>query len=265
MDKIKSIAITGKGGTGKTMLATLMIKMLVEEYGKKVLAIDADSAMSLPYTLGIKVQKTVSEMRKDIIGLDQLKRQINNSPLRSVMSDILSHGAGFDLLTMGRPEEPGCFCTVNELLRYGIDTLIRDYDITIIDGEAGPEQLNRRVLQSIDVLLVVADMSARSMETAGGIIKVARSQEDGINVKQAGLILNRVRNDQPSKELIDKIGLDVWGSIPEDATVNEYDRAGKSLLQLPVNSLCPVAVRQMLSRIVPAFDAALCENKQRVG
>lgn len=254
MNKIKTIAITGKGGTGKTMVATLMIKMLADRFRNKVLAIDADSAMSLPYTLGIKVGKTVSEMRKEIVGLDQLKRQLKNSPLKSIMTDILAHGDGFDLLTMGRPEEPGCFCAVNDLLRYAIDTLIQDYDIAIIDGEAGPEQINRRVLQNIDVLLVVADMSARSLETAGGIMKVAQGQDSNVKVKQAGLILNRVRNDRPATELINKIGLDIWGYIPEDDTVNEYDRAGKSLLQLAPDSPCPVAIRQILRQIVPDFD-----------
>lgn len=264
MEKIRSIAITGKGGTGKTMLATLMIRQLAAD-GKKVLAIDADSAMSLPYTLGIQVTQTVSELRKDIIGLDQLKRQINKNPLKSVMSGILSHGPGFDLLTMGRPEEPGCFCTVNELLRYGIDTLVQDYDVAIVDGEAGPEQLNRRVLQSIDTLLVVADMSARSLETAGGILRVARGQEDGIRVRQAGLVLNRVRNDQPAPARLEQTGLEVWGSIPEDATVNAYDRAGKSLLDLPPDSACPTAVRQILARLAPELAPAAMTDLQRVG
>ena len=256
MDKIKSIAITGKGGTGKTMVATLMINLLVQRFKNKVLAIDADSAMSLPYTLGIKVGKTVSDMRKEIVGLNQLKQQINDSPMRSVLQSIVAHGAGFDLLTMGRPEEPGCFCAVNDLLKYGIETLINDYDITIIDGEAGPEQLNRRVLGSIDVLLVVADMSARSFETAGGIIKVAQGQGNGIKVKQAGLILNRIRDDKPDQGILDKIGLDVFGYIPEDTIVNSYDRAGKSLLDLPVNSPCLMAVAEILKRVMPAFRNA---------
>jgi len=252
MNEIRTIAITGKGGTGKTMLATLMIKMLAARF--KVLAIDADSAMSLPYTLGLKVQKSVSDMRKEIMGLEQLKKQIKNTPMRSVMSTILTHGEGYDLLTMGRPEEPGCFCAVNDLLRYGIDTLIEDYDIAIIDGEAGPEQLNRRVLRSIDVLLVVADMSARSIETAGSILKVAEGKDGDIRVGKAGLILNRVRNDRPAEEMIAKIGVDILGYIPEDKTVNDYDRAGKPLLELPIDSPCPIAVRQILSHIVPGFD-----------
>jgi CO dehydrogenase maturation factor len=253
MEEISSIAITGKGGTGKTMLATLMIKILTETLGNKVLAIDADSAMSLPYTLGINIEKTVSDMRKDIILYERVKRQMDSQPMRNVMRSILEKGNGFDLLTMGRPEEPGCFCAVNDLLKYGIDTLTRDYDITIIDGEAGPEQLNRRVLNNIDILLVVADMSARSLETAQSIMKVALSN-DNLHVKKAGLVLNRFKDDgRAETEISGRIGMKVLGSIPEDNNLNEYDRAGKPLLQLPADSPSLAAVRKILQQIVPGF------------
>lgn len=251
MDKVKSIAVTGKGGTGKTMIASLMIKILAESAKGKILAIDADSAMSLPYTLGMKVEKTVSELRKGVIGSNQLKKQMENDSMRAFMRGVISPGKGFDLLAMGRPEEPGCFCAVNDLLRYGIDTLIGDYDIAIIDGEAGPEQLNRRVLKNIDVLLVVADMSMRSLETAGDIIKVAQAGEDGVRVKQAGLVLNRVRGDRPAEEILKKIGLDVWGSVPDDDTINQYDRDGRPLLELPADSPCGTSVRRILQQVVP--------------
>jgi CO dehydrogenase maturation factor len=259
MDEIRSIAITGKGGTGKTMLATLMIKILTEKniltknLKNNILAIDADSAMSLPYTLNMKIGKTVSDVRKDIVSGEAARKQMNSQSIRDVMRSTLEKGNGFDLLTMGRPEEPGCFCAVNDLLKYGIDSLSGDYDITIIDGEAGPEQLNRRVLNSIDILLVVADMSARSLETARGIMKVALSN-DNLHVKKAGLILNRFKDDGRSEqEVSDKIGIQVFGSIPEDNNLNEYDRAGRSLLELPLDSPSLAAVRKILRQIVPGF------------
>ncbi|MEG1165983.1 MAG: hypothetical protein RSD68_06170, partial [Oscillospiraceae bacterium] len=213
--------------------------------------IDADSAMSLCYTTGMKVEKTVSQLRGELLGQRQAREALSDGPTKDLMRSILSHGDGFDLLTMGRPEEPGCFCACNELLRYGIDTLIDDYDFCIVDGEAGPEQLNRRVMKSVDCLLVMADMSARSLQTASGIIAVANAGENNIDVKQAGLVLNRVRDDQPTDELLKKIGLEVFGTLPEDALVNRFDREGTSLFDLPLDSPCPAAVLEILKKLVP--------------
>lgn len=253
MDKIKSIAVTGKGGTGKTVVSTLLIRLLAQRFPGRVLAIDADSAQSLCYTTGLKVDKTVSNLRSELLGMRQARAQLANGPTKELMRSILAHGEGFDLLTMGRPEEPGCFCACNELLRFGIDTLIDDYDICVVDGEAGPEQLNRRVMKSVDVLLVMADMSARSLQTAAGIIDVANKGENSIDVKQAGLVLNRVRDDQPTEELLKKVGLDVYGQLPEDKFVNEYDREGKSLFDLPLDSPCPQAVKEIIKKFIPDF------------
>ncbi len=248
MGKIKSIAVTGKGGTGKTVVATLMIRLLAEKYGK-VLAIDADSAMSLPYTLGIPVNRTVSQVRKEMMGLQEVRKAVSD-PAKEMMKKSLSHGEGYDLLVMGRPEEPGCFCAVNELLRFGIETLMNDYDVCIIDGEAGPEQLNRRVLSQIDALLVVSDMSARSLATAGGIMDVANKSQGGIKVGQAGLILNRVREDVPKPEYLEKSGLNVIGSLPEDKLLNAFDREGKSLMDLPMDSPCVKGVQEILDKLL---------------
>lgn len=253
MDKIKTIAVTGKGGTGKTVVATLLIRLLSQRYPGRVLAIDADSAMSLCYTTGVPVVKTVSQLRGDLLGMRQARAELDNGPTKNLMKSILSHGDGFDLLSMGRPEEPGCFCAANELLRFGIDNLIDDYDICIVDGEAGPEQLNRRVMKSVDVLLVMADMSARSLQTAAGIIEVANAGENSISVGQAGLVLNRVRNDQPTDELLKKTGLKVYGQLPEDPMVNKYDREGTSLFELPMDSPCPMAVREIIKQFIPDF------------
>lgn len=253
MEKIKSIAVTGKGGTGKTVVSTLLIRLLAERFPGRVLAIDADSAMSLCYTTGLKVDKTVSNLRAELLGMREARDKLNNGPTKDLMRGILAHGNGFDLLTMGRPEEPGCFCACNELLRFGIDTLMGDYDYVVVDGEAGPEQLNRRVMKSVDCLLVMADMSARSLQTAAGILAVAKAGENNIDVKTTGLILNRVRNDQPKEELLKKVGLEVFGELPEDADVNKYDRENTSLFELPMDSACPQAVLAILKKIVPEF------------
>ncbi len=253
MEKIKSIAVTGKGGTGKTVVSTLLIRLLSQRFPGRVLAIDADSAMSLCYTTGLKVDKTVSNLRSELLGARDARQKLNDGPTKDLMRSILAHGEGFDLLTMGRPEEPGCFCACNELLRYGIDTLIEDYDYCVVDGEAGPEQLNRRVMKSVDCLLVMADMSARSLQTAAGIISVANAGENSIDVKQAGLVLNRVRGDEPAEELVKKVGLEIFGQLPEDKMVNEYDRENKSLFDLPLDSACPAAVAEILKKLIPEF------------
>ncbi len=253
MEKIKTIAVTGKGGTGKTVVSTLLIRALAERFPGKVLAIDADSAMSLCYTTGLKVEKTVSQLRGDLLGARDAREKLNSGPTKDLMRTLLAHGDGFDLLTMGRPEEPGCFCACNELLRYGIDTLIEDYDYCVVDGEAGPEQLNRRVMKSVDCLLVMADMSARSLQTAAGILDVAKKGDNNIDVKHAGLVLNRVRNDEPKEELLAKVGLDVFGELPEDALVNKFDRDCTSLFELPMDSACPAAVREIIKKLIPEF------------
>jgi len=153
----RKIAITGKGGSGKTMLTAIMTRILAGSGNLKILAIDADSAVNLPYALGVKVGETVAEIRRQIIEEPGVKAEMQNKHISNVMAEALESGKGFDLLVMGRPEGPGCYCGINDLLRYGIDRLSREYDITLIDCEAGPEQVNRRVVQGVDVLVIVTD------------------------------------------------------------------------------------------------------------
>ncbi len=248
------IAVTGKGGTGKTVVSTLLIGLLAQRFPGEVLAIDADSASSLPYTLGLEVSKTVSELRKGIVGSRQVQDDLRNISSKEIMRSLLTCGKGFDLMTMGRPEGNGCFCAVNDLLKLGITLLSEDYRITIVDGEAGPEQLNRRVVESVDMLLIMADMSRRSIGTAAEIYKVAQSTDGGeIDIKRAGLILNRVRGDEPELEMVRKTGLSIVAELPEDSFVNQFDREGRSLLDLPAASPCRQNVESLLTQLVPDF------------
>jgi CO dehydrogenase maturation factor len=248
------IAVVGKGGTGKTVVATMLIGMLAERFPGEVLAIDADSASSLPYTLSLTVNKTVSNLRKGISGSRDVQDELRNLTSKEIMRSILTPARGFDLMAMGRPEGSGCFCAVNDLLKLGITLLSKDYRVTIIDGEAGPEQLNRRVVDSVDILLVMSDMSRRSIGTAAEIMKVAQSDIGGeISIKHTGLILNRVRGDEPERKMVQKTGLTVLAELPEDSLVNQFDRDGRSLLDLPHNSPSRQAIEALLEELVPSY------------
>ena len=249
-DKGRILAVTGKGGTGKTMLATLIIKLLAQRGDLKILAVDADSAASLPYALGMKVGKTVGELRQEIIEDPEVKRKIADQHIRTGVATLLEPGPGFDLLVMGRPEAPGCFCAVNDLLRYGVEILAQDYHITIIDGEAGPEQVNRRVVGSIDHLLVVADTSIRSLQTAKEIMRVAQAHGN-IGVGRTDLIVNRFSSERAAvKEAAQRMDLEILGYIPEDDNIARFDNLGKPLIDLPPDSPSLLAVRQILGRVL---------------
>ncbi len=245
----KIIAVTGKGGTGKTMLSALMVRLLVREKKARVLAIDADSSVSLSYALGIQVGKTLSEVRTDIIDKSSVRKDVMSRHVQEVIKDILEHGDGFDLLVMGRSEGPGCYCGINDMLRYGIESLSKEYDFTIVDGEAGPEQINRRVLQSLDVLVILTDTSQRSFQTASVIQGIATGG-GAAKLGQKGLVINRLRgNDGLIKEAAQKLGLEVFGYIPEDESITTYDLVGKPIIDLPDSSPSIEAVRGILKRI----------------
>ena len=238
------VAITGKGGTGKTMLSALMVRLLSREAGARVLAIDADSAISLAYALGMDVGRTLSDVRAEIIEDPVARKRVMDSHVRTAISDIVTHGNGFDLLVMGRAEGPGCYCGINDLLRYGIESLSTEYDVTIVDGEAGPEQINRRVLESIDTLVILTDTSARGFQTAGVIQGIA---EAGATVGQMGLVINRFREGSKlANEVIRKPGLKTLGHIPEDENITEYDLVGEPMVDLPDTSPSAEAARTLL-------------------
>jgi CO dehydrogenase maturation factor len=240
------IAVSGKGGSGKTMLVSIMIKVLARDRDLRILAIDADSAMSLPYTLGIKARKTVGDIRHQIIEEPALRTEIENTHISTVLSGVLEAGDGFSLLAMGRPEGPGCYCSVNDLLRYGIERLSRDYDLTIIDCEAGPEQINRRVTQGVDLLITVADATVRGLEAAI-LIKSIVENDAVMKSTRVGLVINKLKvGNQDIMETVYRSGLDILGTIPDDEHITAYDAAGKPLLNLPEDSPSVMAVAKIL-------------------
>ena len=191
------IAVSGKGGTGKTLLSSLLIKAL-SETGKDILAIDADPDSNLPEALGVEVLKTVGDVR------EELKMDTAKGTYPRIMNkwDILDYKImesvvetpEFDLLVMGRPEGSGCYCAVNNMLRKIIETLSANYDYIVIDTEAGLEHLSRRTTQNVDIMLVVTDKSKRGILTAQRIGEL--SNELDINFKKMfHLVVNRVTPD----------------------------------------------------------------------
>lgn len=248
------IAVTGKGGSGKTMLTAIMTGLLAKDANIKLLAIDADSAINLPYALGMDVKQTVAELRIQLIRDPKVRAEIKDKNIRIVMEEALESGKGFSLLVMGRPEGPGCYCAINDLLKYGIDRLSKQFDVTLIDCEAGPEQINRRVVNGMDVLVIVTDSSARGVRVAGSILNVIKNDETMKNTA-TGLVINRWRattDDRLIEENAKQWGVNILGRIPDDDCITEYDSAGKPLIDLPHTSPSVMAVKKILKKITPS-------------
>ncbi|ADL57898.1 AAA family ATPase [Methanothermobacter marburgensis] len=244
------IAVSGKGGTGKTMVSASLVRILAAT-GADVLAIDADPDSNLPEALGVSVSGTVGEVR------EQLKRDTaaGRIPPSANKWDILDYRImesitetdDFDLLVMGRPEGSGCYCAVNTMLRRIIENIAENYDYIVIDTEAGLEHLSRRTTQNVDVMMVVTDPSKRGILTARRILELSRELE--IKFRKVFLVLNRVHEGDLEKLEIDE-DLEVIGVIPEDPLVSRYDMEGRSLYELPEDSAAFRAIKKVAGKIL---------------
>ncbi len=251
----KLVAVCGKGGAGKTAITAMMTRLLLES-GKagKLLLIDADPAMGLPSVLGIKVKRSMGQVREEIIktarGSDKEKKDKLNSMLDYMVMEALIETDGFALLAMGRTETLGCFCPVNNLLRDAIGTLSENFDTIIIDGEAGLEQINRQVMRRLDTLVIVSDATSRGIQTAAQIKKMVEDDRV-IQCKRMGVVFNRVQgNRKLLKQASKEIGLKIFGYIPQDDEVARYDLVGKPLAELPNSSAALAAVRTVVANIM---------------
>lgn len=249
----KIISISGKGGVGKTTVAALMLKILVD-YGKyEILAVDADPDTNLPDVLNIKVNKTIGEVAT------KLKRDIERGSLPYGVSkrDLLEAWVystlietdSFDLLVMGRTEGEGCYCYVNNVLTGILDTIVSNYDIIIMDMEAGLEHLSRRMDKNVDIMLVVTDPSKMGFETARRIKELIK--EVHIEIKDIYIVGNRFSYELKNKfiDLSHSIGIKPAGIIPEDPYIYEYNLNGKSLFDIPDDSKALMAVKEIVNKI----------------
>ncbi len=254
-----TIALAGKGGTGKTTIAACLIRYLLEERGGSVLAIDADPAMNLPLVLGMEVETTVGDIREDMLGLVQSSGALAGSmPGGMSKQDYLDYqvqmalveGNRVDLLAMGRPEGPGCYCAANQMLRLIVDRLGKQYDYVVIDNEAGMEHLSRRTTRDVDVLLLVTDPTRRGIVAAEQMAKMVPGLQ--IAVGATYLVVNRVRGELPAPlaEAVARTGLEMIGLVPEDPTMAEFEFRGRPLVELPADTAVYQAVRGIAEQVM---------------
>ena len=232
-EKAIIIALCGKGGVGKTSLSALMVKLLIDNPENRVLAIDADPAVGLSTALGIPVHKTVDDIRTELIRQVESGKSGDRHELIArldyEMLTALEERENLAFLAIGRPEKEGCYCQVNHILKDIIKSMAEQFDYVVIDGEAGIEQVNRRVMEAVTHLVLVSDGSVKGLNVTASIREVA---EDAIGYHRAGLILNRLRSEEERLKISLPKGMECFGWIAEDDGVRSSDMAGNSLLDI---------------------------------
>ena len=240
-----TIALAGKGGTGKTTIAGLLIRYLMEERDGSILAIDADPATNLNMVLGMEMESSVGDIREDMLDKVQSSGALAGSmPGGMSKQDYLDYqvqmavteGDKIDLLVMGRPEGQGCYCAANQMLRVIIDRLGKQYDYVVIDNEAGMEHLSRRTTRDVDVLLLVTDPTQRGLIAAQRMAEMVPELEIGVG--RTYLVVNRLLDEMPAPlaDAIEKTGLTLLGTIPNDPAATEFEFSGRPLVELPTGT-----------------------------
>lgn len=232
--KSKVIAVCGKGGVGKTSLSAGIVKILTANNENSVMAIDADPAVGLATSLDIKISKTVDDIRNDIIqrvqsGDTSSKQEMLNL-LDYEMLSAVEERKNLAFLAIGRPEKEGCYCQVNHILKDVIAAIADNFDYVVIDGEAGIEQVNRRVMQRVSHMILVSDASAKGLNVVKTIKDVA---DDAIQYDKIGLILNRLRSESEKSRISLPPELECIGWVPEDDLIRSFDIEGRSILEIP--------------------------------
>jgi CO dehydrogenase maturation factor len=247
----KTITIAGKGGTGKTTIAALLIELL-SKLGT-VLAIDADPSSNLHLALGLPLGQTVGSVREEMLAAVKSRSMepglAKQDYIELKVQESLVESKGKDLLAMGRPEGPGCYCAANSMLRTCIDRLANNYDYVVIDSEAGMEHISRQTTRDVDILLLVSDMSMR------GIISAVRMKELikelRTSVDRVALVINRADGELSVeiKQVLDEARLEIIGLLPVEPVIGELDSHGLPLVELPAHSKLRQAIAEVAQKL----------------
>ena len=249
MSQAVVIALTGKGGVGKTSLSAAIVRILTEAHPEaKILAIDADPAIGLSVALGVEVKETLDEIRlrvaKDVTeGLQDTQDILAEAKFR--IFEAMQEQKGFVFLTSGRPEAAGCYCAINTYLRQVISLLVNEFDYVVIDGEAGIEQINRRVMEKVTHLLCVSDQSRKGIQIISTIKEVSDTL---VAADKVGAVLNRVLLPERIEEK-EIGGVPLIAVIPPDPAHAENDIEGRSVFELPEDSVILAGAREILTKM----------------
>ncbi len=243
-----TIALGGKGGSGKTTLAGLLIRYMIKKGMKPVLAVDADPNSNLNDVLGVRLDGTLSEAR------ESMKKGVPVGMTKDIfmemkMEQSLVEGEGFDLIAMGLPEGPGCYCAANNLLTMLIERLIGNYDYVVVDNEAGMEHFSRLTQKDIDLLILVSDPSRRGLTAACRIAGLVRGLP--MKVGKMALVVNRVQKEPGSwpDEVVETFGTERIALLPSDPLLAEFDIEGKPAVALPEDASIIKASEGLFERL----------------
>jgi len=248
------IALAGKGGTGKTTVAGLTLRYLIEKKKRPVLAVDADSNSALNEVLEVDVHTTIGKLREESLNKiksgEQRPGGMSTEELFEYqIQQSIIESKGFDLIVMGRPEGPGCYCAANNIIRKYVDKLSGTYSYIVIDNEAGMEHLSRKTTHKVDLLFIVSDPTTRGVQTARRINELI--DELRLEIDRRLIIINRIsyHEGEELKNLAEQRGLHVAGFIPQDNLLFNYDLQGKPIFQLPEESPAVMAIFSILDSL----------------
>lgn len=244
-----TIAVSGKGGTGKTILAGMVIRYLLDKGKGPILAVDADSNSNLNEVLGVEIRSTIGDAR------EVMKKDVPTGMTKDIwfeykVQEALTEAKGFDLISMGRPEGPGCYCAANTLARKCLDLLTENYRYIVIDNEAGMEHFSRLTTRDVDLLFILSDSSRRGILTAARIRDLIHELD--LRIVREVLVINRVQGELDSETLeeVKRLNLYLAGTIPADEEIRLYDVEGKPTFYLPVESEAVQAARRIFEEYI---------------
>ncbi len=229
-----TIAITGKGGTGKTTVAALVVSRLAARKKGPVLAVDADPNTCLDGVLGFEVRKTIGGVReeaREIAGKGMAAGISKQQLLEMKIAEAMVEGTDYDLIAMGRPEGPGCYCFANNVLKQTLEQVSSHYPYIVLDNEAGLENLSRRIVRKVDLMIMVADPSRRGLETVRRLHRLSSEME--IEYRRLVLVVNRVRSggelSDSANDVGKELGADLLIGLPDNDEIAEFSENGRPL------------------------------------